>query len=57
MRLSQLNESITHIILGDTLSKDVEDFLHQNIQKPHVISPEWLIDSCKAGKQLNEQGK
>eukprot|EP00794_Sanderia_malayensis_P005714 gene5714-6414_t len=55
MRLGQLNDSITHIILGDTVSKSLEDFLSKSIQKPHVVSPTWLIDSCQAENHLDEK--
>lgn len=57
MRFNQLNSSVTHIIIGDFVSKDVQDYLEDNIQKPHVISPEWLVDSCKNDRMLDVKGK
>ena len=57
MRFSQLNESISHIILGDSVSKDIKEFLENNVQKPYVVSPEWLINCYNKGKHLNEQGR
>ncbi len=57
MWITRLNDGITHIILGDSVSKEIEDFLQKNIQRPHVVSPEWLVDSCLAGESLNEKGK
>ena len=56
MRFNQLNSSVTHIIIGDVVSKDVQDYLEDNIQKPYVVSPEWLVDSCKDDKMLDEKG-
>ena len=57
MRFNLLNASVTHIIVGNTVSNEVKLFLDESIQKPFVVSPDWLIDSCRMGKMLKEEGR
>ena len=57
MRFNVLNSNVTHIIVGDVVSNDVIQFLEDNIQKPFVVSPNWLVDSCRMGEVLKEEGR
>lgn len=57
MRFNLLNTSVTHIIIGDAVSSEVEKFLDENLQKPYVVSPDWLLDSCRMGTVMKEDGK
>ena len=56
MRFNQLNSNITHVIIGDIISKDIEEYIGSSLQKPFVVSPDWLIDSFKASTVLDENG-
>ena len=57
MRFNALNPNVTHIIVGDVVSNDVIQFLEDNIQRPFVVSPNWLVDSCRKSEVLKEEGK
>ena len=56
MRFNMLNSNVTHIIIGDVVSTEIYQFLEDNIQKPFVVSPNWLLDSCRMGEVMGEEG-
>ena len=60
IRLNVLSESITHIVVWDQIQADLNNFLNRIRDNdgmfPHVLSPMWLIDSCKNGKMMVEEG-
>ena len=57
MRFNTLNSNVTHIIIGEIVSTDIKKFLEDNIQMPFVVSPDWLVDSCRLGEVMKEEGK
>ena len=57
MRFNSLNSNVTHIIVGDVVSNSIQEYLEENLQKPHIVSPDWLIDSCKMGQVMKEEGR
>ena len=53
-RFNQINESISHIVVGTRVEKDVELLTHSSFQ-PWVVNAHWLLDSARKGKRLEEE--
>ena len=54
-RFNQINESISHVVMGTKVDSDVEVLAHSSFQ-PKVVSALWLLDSARSGKRLAEEG-
>ncbi|XP_050524505.1 DNA topoisomerase 2-binding protein 1-B [Daktulosphaira vitifoliae] len=46
IRYTELNESVTHILVGD-FSASLAKLLHSIQQKPHVVNINWIVESIK----------
>lgn len=61
IRSNNLNESITHIVVWDQIPSELNSYLiaikENNGMFPHVVSPTWLIDCCRNGKIMLEEGR
>jgi len=58
IRLNSLTDSVTHIILWDSISEEVKKYLLAiDGSIPHVVSPAWLIDSFKTEEIMEEKGR
>lgn len=53
-RLNQLNENVTHVIVGEQVDKDL-DFLKTVTFRPHVVKAVWLAECFKQGHTVDEQ--
>lgn len=55
IRFSTLSDSITHIVLWDQVPVEVKMYLQElDGPLPHVVSPLWLINSCKSTSIVDE---
>ncbi|KAK3591402.1 hypothetical protein CHS0354_005324 [Potamilus streckersoni] len=52
-RFSQINENLTHVVIGEKISKDIEQ-LKGLSTRPHAVIAQWLIDCFKQRQHLNE---
>ncbi|XP_063404919.1 DNA topoisomerase 2-binding protein 1-like [Mytilus trossulus] len=52
-RLNQLNEAVTHVILGVRIDRDIE-LLTSNTVRPQVVSPAWLAECYRNGRTVDE---
>ncbi|KAL3835828.1 hypothetical protein ACJMK2_021298 [Sinanodonta woodiana] len=52
-RFSQINENLTHAVIGEKISKDIELLKHLST-RPHAVTVQWLIDCFKQRKHLSE---
>ena len=57
MRFNQMSDDITHVVIVDSITREVERFLQKSEHLPHIVSVHWLVDSFKAGICLREEGK
>ncbi|XP_075562654.1 DNA topoisomerase 2-binding protein 1 isoform X2 [Pelecanus crispus] len=48
VRFDQLNEDVTHVILGEN-TDELNHFLDKTAHRPHVVTPKWLLESFKKG--------
>ncbi|KAI1888905.1 hypothetical protein AGOR_G00173580 [Albula goreensis] len=55
LRFNQPSEDLTHVIMGDP-DQDLKNFLSKANHRPHVVTVQWLLDSCSKGCQLPEEG-
>ncbi|XP_038058613.1 DNA topoisomerase 2-binding protein 1-like isoform X1 [Patiria miniata] len=53
-RFNQINESVSHVVLGDRVPEHVA-LLTQSTHRPHVVSASWLVDCFKQSCQLPEE--
>ncbi|XP_065521632.1 DNA topoisomerase 2-binding protein 1 [Lathamus discolor] len=44
VRFNQLNEDVTHVILGEN-DEELKHFLDKTSHRPHVVTAKWLLDS------------
>ncbi|XP_061231006.1 DNA topoisomerase 2-binding protein 1 isoform X2 [Neopsephotus bourkii] len=44
VRFNQLNEDVTHVILGEN-DEELKQFLDKTSHRPHVVTAKWLLDS------------
>lgn len=54
-RFNQINPSVSHIVVGDKPIQDIEKLLNSEFS-PHVVTVQWLLQSCRQVKCLPEQG-
>ncbi|ESO92053.1 hypothetical protein LOTGIDRAFT_233309 [Lottia gigantea] len=52
-RFNNINESVTHVILGEHIDSDI-NLLKSGEFRPFVVSCKWLVDCYKQEKQLDE---
>ena len=55
-RFNQINETVSHIVVGDLAASDLDDLCQSEFQ-PFVVSVKWILNSAKEGKRLPEEGK
>nr|XP_009483682.1 PREDICTED: DNA topoisomerase 2-binding protein 1 [Pelecanus crispus] len=48
VRFDQLNEDVTHVILGEN-TDELNHFLDKTAHRPHVVTPKWLLESFRKG--------
>ncbi|XP_010144579.1 PREDICTED: DNA topoisomerase 2-binding protein 1 [Buceros rhinoceros silvestris] len=51
VRFNQLNEDVTHVILGDN-NDELKHFLDKTAHRPHVVTAKWLLESFSKGYLL-----
>jgi topoisomerase (DNA) II binding protein 1 len=54
-RFNHINHSVSHIVVGDKPLQDVEKLLKSEFS-PHVVTVQWLLESCRQVQCLPEQG-
>ena len=55
-RFGQINHSVSHIVVGDQPGQDIEKLIKPEFS-PHVVTVQWLLESCQQVKCLPEQGE
>ena len=55
-RFNQVNEIVSHVIIGDKVEADLELLRNCEFQV-FVVSVQWILDSAREGKKLAEEGK
>ncbi|KAF2357957.1 BRCT domain [Trinorchestia longiramus] len=53
-RFNQLTENVTHVIMG-SFQGDTVARVRTWSSKPHLVSAEWLVESAKAGRLVEEE--
>ncbi|NWQ78149.1 TOPB1 protein, partial [Columbina picui] len=48
VRFNQLNEDVTHVILGEN-SDELKHFLDKTAHRPHIVTAKWLLESFSKG--------
>ncbi|NXK45234.1 TOPB1 protein, partial [Chauna torquata] len=48
VRFNQLNEDVTHVILGEN-NDELKHFLDKTPHRPHVVTAKWLLESFSKG--------
>nr|XP_060637782.1 DNA topoisomerase 2-binding protein 1 [Anolis sagrei ordinatus]XP_060637783.1 DNA topoisomerase 2-binding protein 1 [Anolis sagrei ordinatus] len=48
VRFNQLNEDVTHVIVGDD-DKELKQFLKKTVQRPYAVTVQWLLECFKKG--------
>ncbi|XP_063181398.1 DNA topoisomerase 2-binding protein 1 [Chroicocephalus ridibundus] len=48
VRFNQLNEDVTHVILGEN-NDELKHFLNKTAHRPHVVTAKWLLESFSKG--------
>ncbi|NXW60887.1 TOPB1 protein, partial [Eurystomus gularis] len=48
VRFNQLNEDVTHVILGEN-NDELKHFLDKTAHRPHVVTAKWLLESFRKG--------
>ncbi|NXY47385.1 TOPB1 protein, partial [Ceuthmochares aereus] len=48
VRFNQLNEDVTHVILGEN-NNELKHFLEKTAHRPHVVTAKWLLESFSKG--------
>ncbi|NXY82680.1 TOPB1 protein, partial [Alcedo cyanopectus] len=48
VRFNQLNEDVTHVILGEN-NNELKHFLDKTAHRPHIVTGKWLLDSFSKG--------
>ena len=55
-RFNHINHSVSHVVVGDQLVQDIEKLIKPEFS-PHVVTVQWLLESCQEVKCLPEQGE
>ncbi|XP_013158549.1 DNA topoisomerase 2-binding protein 1 isoform X1 [Falco peregrinus] len=48
IRFNQLNEDVTHVILGES-NDELKHFLDKTTHRPHIVTAKWLLESFSKG--------
>ena len=54
-RFNEINPSVSHIVVGDKPAQDIEKLVSTEIS-PHVVSIDWLLESCRQVRCMPEKG-
>ncbi|CAO2633795.1 DNA topoisomerase 2-binding protein 1 [Lemmus lemmus] len=54
VRFNQLNEDVTHVIVGD-YEEDLRQFWSKSSHRPHVVGAKWLLECFSKGYILPEE--
>lgn len=54
VRFNQLNEDVTHVILGD-YDDELKQFWNKSAHRPHVVGAKWLLECFSKGYMLPEE--
>nr|XP_033785877.1 DNA topoisomerase 2-binding protein 1 isoform X2 [Geotrypetes seraphini] len=54
VRFNQLNEDVTHVIVGE-YDEDLKQFMHRTTHRPHVVSVRWLLGCFSQSCLLPEE--
>ncbi|XP_069861535.1 DNA topoisomerase 2-binding protein 1 isoform X1 [Dipodomys merriami] len=54
IRFNQLNEDVTHVILGD-YDDELKQFWSRSAHRPHVVGARWLLECFSKGYLLPEE--
>ncbi|XP_078233485.1 DNA topoisomerase 2-binding protein 1 isoform X2 [Pogona vitticeps] len=54
VRFNQLNEDVTHIIVGDC-DDELKQFLKKTVERPYAVTVQWLLECFRKGYLLPEQ--
>ncbi|XP_036747981.2 DNA topoisomerase 2-binding protein 1 isoform X1 [Manis pentadactyla] len=54
VRFNQLNEDVTHVILGD-YDDELKQFWDKSAHRPHVVGAKWLLECFSKGYMLPEE--
>ncbi|KAM8980428.1 DNA topoisomerase 2-binding protein 1 isoform X1 [Sarcophilus harrisii] len=54
VRFNQLNEDVTHVIVGD-YDDELKQFWTKSTHRPHVVGPNWLLECFSKGYLLSEE--
>lgn len=55
-RFNQINEIVSHVIVGDKVDADIELLRNCEFQV-FVVSVQWILDSAREGRKLAEESK
>ncbi|XP_008247448.3 DNA topoisomerase 2-binding protein 1 [Oryctolagus cuniculus] len=54
VRFNQLNEDVTHVIVGD-YDDELKHFWNKSAHRPHVVRANWLLECFSKGYMLPEE--
>uniref|UniRef100_A0A452S5G9 DNA topoisomerase 2-binding protein 1 n=1 Tax=Ursus americanus TaxID=9643 RepID=A0A452S5G9_URSAM len=54
VRFNQLNEDVTHVIVGD-YDDELKQFWDKSAHRPHVVGAKWLLECFSKGYMLPEE--
>ncbi|XP_054556990.1 DNA topoisomerase 2-binding protein 1 isoform X2 [Talpa occidentalis] len=54
VRFNQLNEDVTHVIVGD-YDDELKQFWDKSAYRPHVVGAKWLLECFSKGYMLPEE--
>ncbi|XP_066206563.1 DNA topoisomerase 2-binding protein 1 isoform X1 [Saccopteryx leptura] len=54
VRFNQLNEDVTHVIVGD-YDDELKQFWDKSVHRPHVVGAKWLLECFSKGYMLPEE--
>ncbi|XP_022370850.1 DNA topoisomerase 2-binding protein 1 isoform X4 [Enhydra lutris kenyoni] len=54
VRFNQLNEDVTHVIVGDH-DDELKQFWDKSAHRPHVVGAKWLLECFSKGYMLPEE--
>lgn len=54
VRFNQLNEDVTHVIVGD-YDDELKQFWDKSVHRPHVVGAKWLLQCFNKGYMLPEE--
>uniref|UniRef100_A0A2K6T4E5 DNA topoisomerase 2-binding protein 1 n=1 Tax=Saimiri boliviensis boliviensis TaxID=39432 RepID=A0A2K6T4E5_SAIBB len=54
VRFNQLNEDVTHVIVGD-YDDELKQFWNKSAHRPHVVGAKWLLECFSKGYMLSEE--